>query len=78
VLGRHSSRLPLFLSLLASLVFVAAATAAPRAGAGHGKPGAGKGRAAGLVVQPRPGQRIKTHRVRLVVRGGPERNDLKA
>lgn len=78
MLGRHPSRLALFLSLLASLVLVAAATAAPQAGNDNGKPGAGKGHGKGLILKPRPGQRIKTHRVRLVVRSGPERNDLKA
>ena len=78
MLGWRSSRPLLVVLLLVSLVFVAAASAAPQADKGHGKPSAGKNRGKSLILQPRPGQRIKTHRVHLVVRSGPERNDLRA
>lgn len=63
----------LLVSLLACFACVPAVAVAQPA-KDHGKPGVGKR----LILQPRPDQRIKTHRVRIVVRSGPERFDLKA
>jgi len=81
-LDRHRSlRAGLFVALLLIVVAFAAVGAAG-AGAkpkgGDGGAAAKGGNARALIVSPRPGQRIKGNHPRFVVKGGPEREDLRA
>src|SRR4051794_28100587 len=70
----------LFAALLAAIIVAVSAggtaSAGTKAGPGHsaghratpGKP----------IISPRPGQRVKRNYLRLVVKSGPEREDLRA
>lgn len=76
----RSFQAAVFAALLAGAIILAApGTAAGAKPAGKGKQGAGDAKgSARLIVSPRPGQRIRGDRVRIVVRAGAEPEDLKA
>jgi hypothetical protein len=68
-------------ALLAAVVAVAAigaAGAGAKPSGGHGNSAGRRGDAHGLIASPRPGQRIKRNYLRLVVKSGPEGEDLRA
>lgn len=73
-LGLRSIALAIFGALLASLVIAVGAGAA---GTGA-KPGGGHAKAAGAIVSPRPGQRIDDDDLKVVVRAGPDGDDIRA
>jgi hypothetical protein len=68
-----------FAAILAAVVVLVAATGPASAGA---KPShhqsSGQAKTKRLIASPRPGQRIKDNHLRLVVKAGPEREDLRA